>query len=97
MALPALGIVARLLLSKGTREAVKKYGRAAVDKAKKELDKRNVAIDKKAAKVARAEGRTPSRIKEQAARHEAGKQRSREGLRTRLDRQQAEGPSRTIE
>jgi hypothetical protein len=48
MALPALGVAARLLASKGTREAVKKYGTKAVDEAKKQIAKRQTAIDKSA-------------------------------------------------
>ena len=48
MPLPALGVAARLLASKGTREAVKKYGTKAVDEAKKQIAKRQAAIDKSA-------------------------------------------------
>ena len=48
MPLPALGVAARLLASKGTREAVKKYGTKAVDEAKKQIAKRKAAIDKSA-------------------------------------------------
>ena len=39
-AIPALTATARFLLAKGTREAVKKYGQAAVTKAKALLKKR---------------------------------------------------------
>jgi hypothetical protein len=39
-AIPALTAAARFLLAKGTREAVKKYGQAAVTKAKALLKKR---------------------------------------------------------
>jgi len=48
MALPILGVAARLLASKGSREAIKKYGTKAVDAAKKEIAKRSAAIDKAA-------------------------------------------------
>ena len=34
MALPALGVAARLILSSGARQAAKKYGKAAIKKAK---------------------------------------------------------------
>ena len=49
MALPvALGAVARLVLSKGPREAAKKYGKAAVKKVQAQIKKGSAAIDKKA-------------------------------------------------
>ena len=46
-ALPALTAAARLLLAKGTREAVKKYGKGAVDKARNLINKRNKAKQKR--------------------------------------------------
>ena len=56
MALPALGMVARFLLSKGTREAVVKFGRAAVDRAKKEIAKRSRTMDDAAREANRKAG-----------------------------------------
>jgi len=46
-ALPVLTATARFLLAKGTREAVKKYGKAAVTKAKDLIKKRDKAIEKR--------------------------------------------------
>jgi hypothetical protein len=51
MPLPALGVAARLLASKGTREAVKKYGTKAIDEAKKQIAKREAAVSKSASKA----------------------------------------------
>jgi len=42
--IPALTAIARFVLAKGTREAVKKYGRGAVTKAKDLIKKREKAI-----------------------------------------------------
>jgi len=47
MAIPALTAAARFLLAKGTREAVKKYGRAAVTKARALIKRRDKAPKKK--------------------------------------------------
>ena len=92
MALPALGIVARLLLSKGTREAVKKYGRAAVDKAKKEIAKRSRTIDEKVAQSARAEGRKPLSSKGHPATQKAMQEgRSKAGRQRRLESERPKG------
>ena len=48
MPIPVLTVAARLLASKGSREAIKKYGTKAVDEAKKLIAKRSTAIDKAA-------------------------------------------------
>ena len=47
MALPVLGIVARLISAKGFKVAVKKYGRKAAEKGTKEIEKRDKAIIEK--------------------------------------------------
>ena len=52
-ALPALTAAARFLLSRGTREAVKKYGKAAVTKAKALIKKRDKAIEKEREQLTR--------------------------------------------
>tara|TARA_R100001244_G_C5089674_1_gene116097 strand:+ start:146 stop:538 length:393 start_codon:yes stop_codon:yes gene_type:complete len=87
MALPFLGIAARLILSSGARQAAKKYGKAAVKKAQEQINKHSAALDRKAAQATKAEGPTPSSIKYKTAQERARTQSSREGLRTRLDRQ----------
>jgi len=46
-ALPALTAAARFILAKGTREAVKKYGKTAIKKAKDLIKKRDKAIEKR--------------------------------------------------
>ena len=48
MPLPALGVAATLLAAKGAREAAKKYGPKAIEAAKKQIAKRQAAIDKSA-------------------------------------------------
>lgn len=48
MALPVLGAAAKFLASNGTRAAVAKYGKQAVDAAKKEIAKRDSAISSSA-------------------------------------------------
>ena len=48
MPIPVVTVAARLLASKGSREAIKKYGTKAVDEAKKLIAKRSTAIDKAA-------------------------------------------------
>ena len=48
MPLPALGVAAKLLAAKGAREAAKKYGPKAIEAAKKQIAKRQAAIDKSA-------------------------------------------------
>jgi len=45
-AIPVLTAIARFVLAKGTREAVKKYGKAAVTKAKDLIKKRDKAIER---------------------------------------------------
>ena len=50
MALPVLGLAARLILTKGFKEAVKKYGKTAAAKGKKQIKKREDAIEKRATK-----------------------------------------------
>jgi len=47
MALPALGVVARFIVSQGRRQAIKKYGQKKTDKAAEEIQKREDAITKK--------------------------------------------------
>jgi len=92
MALQALGMVARFLLSKGTREAVVKFGRAAVDKAKKEIAKRSRTIDEKAAQAARAEGRNPLSSKGHPATQKAMQEgRSKAGRQRRLEGKPSKG------
>ena len=51
MPLPALGAAALLLRSKGAREAIIKYGKKAVDEAKKQLKERDKAVSKGAKEV----------------------------------------------
>jgi hypothetical protein len=51
MGLPALGAAALLLRSKGAREAIIKYGKKAVDEAKKQLKERDKAVSKGAKEV----------------------------------------------
>ena len=70
MALPVLGVVARLLLSSGTREAIKKYGQAAVARARAEIAKREAAASRtilgplsKKTRSATAASRAASRAK----------------------------------
>ena len=50
MALPVLGLAARLILTRGFKEAVKKYGKTAAAKGKKQIKKREEAIEKRATK-----------------------------------------------
>ena len=50
-ALPALGAAALLLRSKGAREAIIKYGKKAVDEAKKQIKARDKAVSKGAKEV----------------------------------------------
>ena len=79
MALPLLGVAARFLASKGVREAVKKYGTKAVDEAKKQIAKRQAAIDKGAKKTNYEKGfntKKPSRAArelQQAKKTESGR------------------------
>tara|TARA_R100000306_G_C4337760_1_gene123633 strand:+ start:243 stop:626 length:384 start_codon:yes stop_codon:yes gene_type:complete len=87
MALPALGVAARLILSSGGREAAKKYGKAAVKKAQEQIKKFNEVADQKARQATIELGKTPAKAADQAARARARTQSSREGLRTRLERQ----------
>ena len=47
MALPALGAAAKFLMANGARAATMKFGKAAVDKAKNEIKKRESAVMKK--------------------------------------------------
>ena len=97
LAIPILGAAARLVLSAGGRQAIKKYGKVAVDKAKAEIAKRNQAIDRVAGQAARKEGLgTAPRRASRAAREEAQKQKQRNDLRVRLERQQAEGRTSAI-
>ena len=51
MALPVLGAVAKFLAANGTRSAIKKYGKQAVELAKKELSKRDKAVGDMASKA----------------------------------------------
>mgnify|MGYP006406599593 FL=1 len=83
MPAPVLGVVARLLLSSGSREAAKKYGQAAVTKAREELAKYQSALSRRAAAATRAEGHSAAG---QAARQEGLREGTRRGLATRLDR-----------
>ena len=85
MALPALGVAARLILSSGARQAAKKYGKAAIKKAQEQIKKFNEVADQKARRATIELGKTPSKAADQAARARAKTQRTREGLRTRLD------------
>jgi len=47
MPLPALGVVAKFVLANGGRAAIRKYGTKVVETAKKQIQKRQNAIDKK--------------------------------------------------
>ena len=94
MALPALGVVARLILSSGARQAAKKYGKAAIKKAQEQIKKFNEVADQKARRATIELGKTPSKAADKAARARAETQRTREGLDTRLYRQRT---SRGIE
>ena len=47
-ALPVLGAAAKFLLANGARAATMKFGKAAVDKAKDQIKKRDSAISDKA-------------------------------------------------
>lgn len=51
MALPALGAAAKFIMANGTRAATMKFGKAAVDKAKDQIKKREKAVMKKADEV----------------------------------------------
>jgi|TARA_R110000824_G_scaffold4592_1_gene22109 hypothetical protein len=97
LALPLLGAAARLILSSGAREAAKKYGRVAIKKAQEQIKKHDSALTKKSIEAARKEGLgTLPRRAGKAARQEAEKQSQRDMLRTRLDRQRAQGRTPTI-
>ena len=48
MPLPALGAVAKFIAANGARAATVKHGKKAVDAAKKQIAKRQAAIDKAA-------------------------------------------------
>ena len=50
-ALPVLGAAAKFLMSNGARAATMKFGKAAVDKAKDQIKKRDAAIGDKASKA----------------------------------------------
>ena len=50
-ALPVLGAAAKFLMANGTRAATMKFGKAAVDKAKDQIKKRDSAITDKAGKA----------------------------------------------
>ena len=91
MPAPLLGAAARLILSSGAREAAKKYGRIAIEKAKEQIRKHDSALTKRASDAARKEGlATAPRRAGRSAREAAESQRQRDMLRTRLDRQRAE-------
>jgi len=51
MPLPALGAVAQFLMSNGARAAIVKFGKKAVEAAKKELNKRDSAVGDMASKA----------------------------------------------
>ena len=51
MALPALGAAAKFIMANGTRAATMKFGKAAVDKAKDQIKKRESAVMEKADKA----------------------------------------------
>jgi len=90
MALPVLGVAARLLLSKGAREAIKRYGRAAVDKAKTEIAKRDRAISQRSREKLREEGINPSITRQQTdVGRKAGELSTGRSRQTRFDRQRA--------
>jgi hypothetical protein len=60
MALPILGAVAQFLASNGARAAAVKFGKKAVDAAKKEINKRDSAIMEKADRANTGIKKTPS-------------------------------------
>ena len=94
-ALPVLTATARFILAKGTREAVKKYGRAAVTKAKELIKKRDKAIDKKRRQLPPEERGLPEEFggdfQRSPAEQRAVDIRSGVARRTRSLRTQAEG------
>ena len=51
IALPAIGAAAKFIMANGTRAAAGKFSKAAIDKAKKEIAKRDAAISKKASEA----------------------------------------------
>ena len=59
MALPLLGLAAKFIVANGTRAAARKYAPKIIDKAKKQIDKRQKAITKNVEK-AKAKGEIPS-------------------------------------
>tara|TARA_R110000796_G_scaffold33626_1_gene87090 strand:+ start:733 stop:1092 length:360 start_codon:yes stop_codon:yes gene_type:complete len=83
MALPALGVVAKFVMSSGTGAAIRKYGQSAVTKAAKEIKKFDSELTKKASAKTRSEGYSGVKNKEleQIAR--------RKGMDTRLNRNRA--------
>ena len=60
MALPALGAAAKFIMANGTRAATMKFGKAAVDKAKDQIKKRESAVMEKADKANIGVKKTPS-------------------------------------
>ncbi len=60
MALPILGAVAQFLASNGARAAAVKFGKKAVEAAKKEINKRDSAITEKADRANTGVKKTPS-------------------------------------
>ena len=47
LALPLLGVAAKFVLANGSRVAIRKYGKKVVEKAMKQIKKRQKAIDKR--------------------------------------------------
>ena len=89
MPAPVLGVVARLVLSSGARQAAKKYGQAAVTKAREELAKYQSALSRRASDATHKEGLGPALRGPSAAARRSARQRERDALGTRLDRQRS--------
>tara|TARA_R110000765_G_scaffold198164_1_gene303850 strand:+ start:195 stop:596 length:402 start_codon:yes stop_codon:yes gene_type:complete len=92
MPLPVLGAAAQFLLSNGARAAIKKFGSKAINMAKKELKKRDSAIDD----MARTTNKGVDRGKHLTKGQKAGFEKRREtGRQNRLAQERSIGPQKS--
>ena len=61
--IPVLSAIGRVVLTKGAQSAIKKYGRKAVEKAEKEIRKRETLIESKAKSATHAADKSKDAIK----------------------------------
>ena len=80
--IPVLSAIGRVVLTKGAQSAIKKYGRKAVEKAEKEIKKRDSLIEQKAKQATHDADKSKSLM---SSRRQEGKLRSQRGQRLKKE------------